>query len=247
MTEAKPLFSILMISYNHVQFIKAAIESVKNQTYKNWELIINDDCSTDGTFELATALSKKDKRIRVYRNKTNLTTPKNRAEAAKYVRGELVSHLDSDDMLYPHSIEYMVNALNSHPDVALMYSDRCIIDVKNNVLSYHKEPDYQTNLAYFGWKHFGVYRKSIYDTTKGYNTQITSACEDGDLFMQIAENHKFMRVPHVLYYHRATNSNQSSKNNHCSTCPDRPVCNYIKIWSKHAKYDPITFTPLKND
>ena len=51
----KPLVSIMMICYNNVQFIKAAIDSVKTQTYDNWELVVNDDCSTDGTYEIGRA------------------------------------------------------------------------------------------------------------------------------------------------------------------------------------------------
>lgn len=63
-----PLISVMMIAYNNVQFIKAAIESVQAQTYPNWELVINDDCSTDGTYELAQKLAEKDERIRVFQN-----------------------------------------------------------------------------------------------------------------------------------------------------------------------------------
>jgi len=244
MTE--PLFSVMMICYNNVQFIKAAIDSVKNQTYKNWELIINDDCSTDGTWELAQALAKSDGRIKVTQNAKNLMTPKNRAAASMLISGELIGHLDSDDMLYPYAIEYMVNAMNKHPDIALMYSDKSGINAEGKITAYDLMTDYQPNLAYFGWRPFGVYRKSIFDTTKGYNTELTGGCEDGDLFMQIAEKHKFMRVPYVLYYHRSHSTNTSPKNHSCKTCPDRPVCNYIRVWSKHAKVDHLTMLPLEN-
>jgi len=129
----KPLFSVMMICYNNVQFIKAAIDSVKTQTYENWELVINDDCSTDGTYELALKLSETDTRIRVYQNETNLMTPRNRAAASKHLKGEFVGHLDSDDMLYPHAIEYAVKALNDNPEVALIYSDTAGINSKGKI------------------------------------------------------------------------------------------------------------------
>lgn len=245
MNNSEPLFSVMMICYNNVQFIKAAIDSVKNQTYKNWELIINDDCSTDGTWELAQALAATDKRIKVSQNKQNLMTPKNRAAASKLVTGELVGHLDSDDMLYPYAIEYMVDAMNKHPDVALMYSDKSGIDSNGKITGYDLMTDYHSNLAFFGWRPFGVYRKSVFDTTDGYNTKLTGGCEDGDLFMQIAEKHKFMRVPYVLYYHRSHGNNTSPKNHSCNTCPDRPVCNYIRVWCKHAGKDHLTMLPLE--
>lgn len=246
MNEHKPLFSVMMICYNNVQFIKAAIDSVKNQTYQNWELIINDDCSTDGTWELAKALEKTDSRIKVSQNAQNLMTPKNRAAASELLSGELIGHLDSDDMLYPHAIEYMVDAMNKHPDIALMYSDKSGINAAGKIIAYDMMPDYHSNLAYFGWRHFGVYRKSVFNTTSGYNTKLTGGCEDGDLFMQIAEKHKFMRVPHVLYYHRSHSTNTSPKNHSCNTCQDRPICNYIRVWSKHAGVDHLTMLPLEN-
>jgi glycosyltransferase involved in cell wall biosynthesis len=241
----KPLVSIMMICYNNVQFIKAAIDSVKTQTYDNWELVVNDDCSTDGTYELAQKLSETDERIRVYQNEKNLMTPRNRAAASKHLKGELVGHLDADDMLYPHAIEYAVKALSDNPDIALVYSDTAGINSKGKITCYNLHTDADTNLAHFGWRPFGVYRMSVFKQTDGYNTKLTGGCEDGDLFMQITDKHKFMRVPHVLYYHRSHETNTSPKNHSCGTCPDRPVCNYIRIWSKHAKFDHITFKPLE--
>jgi glycosyltransferase involved in cell wall biosynthesis len=241
----KPLFSVMMICYNNVQFIKAAIDSVKAQTYDNWELVINDDCSTDGTYELAQKLAESDERIRVYQNEKNLMTPSNRAAASKHLLGDLVGHLDADDMFYPHAIEYMVKTFNDNPDVALVYSDTAGINAKGKITCYNLHTDADTNLAHFGWRHFGAYRMSVFKETEGYNTKLTGGCEDGDLFMQIVETRKFMRVPHVLYYHRSHDSNTSPKNHSCGTCPDRPVCNYIRVWCKHAKFDHITFKPLE--
>jgi glycosyltransferase involved in cell wall biosynthesis len=78
----KPLFSLMMICYNNVQFIKMSIDSVKTQTYENWELIIVDDRSSDGTYELAQKLAEGEPRIKVFQNAKNLMTPKNRAEAS---------------------------------------------------------------------------------------------------------------------------------------------------------------------
>jgi hypothetical protein len=148
-------------------------------------------------------------------------------------------------MLYPHAIEYAVKALNDNPDVALVYSDTAGINSKGKLTGYNMHTDADSNLAYFGWRPFGVYRMSVFKQTEGYNTKLTGGCEDGDLFMQITDKHKFMRVPHVLYYHRSHETNTSPKNHSCGSCPDRPVCNYIRIWSKHAKFDHITFKPLE--
>jgi len=210
-----PLISVMMIAYNNVQFIKAAIESVQAQTYPNWELVINDDRSTDGTYELAQKLAEKDERIRVYQNERNLKTPGNRAAAMAHIRGDFVGHLDTDDMLYPHALAMQYQYLMSHPDVALVYSDSSEIGVDGNVTSYTPSKDYEPNLSWFGWRHFGI------------------------------ERYKFARNPHVLHYHRSHASNTSTKNHKCDSCPDRPICNYIRVWTKHAKYDITTMKPIE--
>lgn len=242
-----PHVSILMLTYNGVQFLKAAIESVKQQTYKDWELIISDDGSTDGTWELAQIFAASDSRIKPYQNPKRLGIPGNRAAAFAVSRGELICHLDGDDELYPYSVATMVEAANANPDVALFQSDNAWMDSKGVVYQYHANKDPEPNLAHFGWRHFGMYRRSAYDTTNGYNTALISACEDGDLFMQIVEKHPFMRVPYVLYKHRWHDGNASNTNKKCDTCTERAICNYIRVWGKHAGVDHITYTPLQKE
>lgn len=240
-----PLVSVMMIAYNNVAYLKAAVDSVRKQTYTNWELVINDDCSTDGTWELAQKLAEADPRIRAFQNERNLKTPGNRAAAAKHLNGEFVGHLDADDMLYPYAIEHMMAFFAANPDVALAYSDMADINIKSKVTGYRAHPDESPNLSSHGWRHFGVYRMSAYKDTEGYNAKLTQGCEDGDLFLQIAEKHKFVRIPEVLYAYRSHGENNSTKNHKCESCPDRPVCNYVRIWSKHAGFDPVTFKPLE--
>lgn len=240
-----PLISVMMIAYNSVQYLKAAIDSVKAQTYPNWELVINDDCSTDGTYELAQKLSEEDKRIKVYQNERNLKTPGNRAAAMQHISGDFVCHLDADDMLYPHALAAQLQFLLRNQDVALVYSDYSEIGEDGNVTSYTVTKDYEPNLAWFGWRPFGMYRMAAYRQIKGYNNRLTQGCEDGDLFMQIAEKFKFARNPNVLYYHRSHGKNTSPRNYQCDSCPDRPVCNYIRVWAKHANYDPETMKPIE--
>lgn len=246
---SQPLVSLMMISYNNVAYLKAAIDSIRAQTYTNWEMVISDDCSTDGSWELAQVLGARDPRIKVVQTERNLKTPGNRAFAAKHLTGDLVGHIDADDTLFPYSVQTVVDYLDANPDIAMVYSDMAEINAAGVVTGYtvNKGPDPKPNLAFHGWRPFGVYRRSAYRTVSGYNDKLTQGCEDGDLFLQIAEEHKFAKIPQVLYSRRSHGANNSPKNHKCETCPDRPVCNYVRIWSKHAGYDPVTFTPLKKD
>jgi len=241
----KPLVSIIMISYNNVQYLKAAIDSVLNQTYENWELIISDDKSTDGAWELAQKLSEKDSRIKLYRNEVNLGIVKNRKIAFTKTKGDFIGHLDCDDMLYPYSIQTMLNYFDENPNAMLAQSDCAFMDNKSKVSNYSAHKDPEKNLVHFGWRHFGMYRREVMDSIDGYNDKISNACEDGDLFMQIAEKFEFIRVPEVLYKHRAHEFNQSTKNETCKDCSSREVCNYIRVWAKHANLDHITMQPLE--
>lgn len=249
---SKPLVSVIMLVYNNVQFLKAAIDSVLEQSYSNWELLINDDGSTDGAWELIQTLAELDSRIKPQQNAPKLGIPKNRKSAYDRSSGELVCHLDGDDALFPWSLETMVNHMEKDPDVAIAYSDFAWVDASGKVFSYYKTSDVQPNLAQMGasWRHLGMYRKSFYEKTEGINTKMMVACEDVDLFMQLAEVGKLLRVPYVLYKYRrhdkqttAADATLSSRN--CSTCTERSYCNYIRVWSKHAEFDHITWTSLK--
>jgi hypothetical protein len=63
--------------------------------------------------------------------------------------------------------------------------------------------------------------------------------------MQIAEKFPFIRVPMVLYKQRAHSNNSSPKNEKCGECKSRPICNYVRVWAKHANVDHITMKPLE--
>lgn len=102
-----PLVSVLMTAYNREKYIAEAIESVINQTYQNWELIIVDDCSKDNTVSIAKKYAATDNRILVYVNEKNLGDYPNRNKAASYAKGEFLMFVDSDDSIKSDAIEYI--------------------------------------------------------------------------------------------------------------------------------------------
>ena len=93
-----PLISIITPNYNCSRFIAETIESVLAQTYTNWEMIIVDDCSTDNSYEIALNYSKKDSRIKVYKNENNSGAAFSRNKAIEIAKGEYIAFLDSDDL-----------------------------------------------------------------------------------------------------------------------------------------------------
>lgn len=121
--ENEPLVSVLMTAYNREKYIFEAIQSVIASTYRNWELIIVDDCSIDATFKIATEFAKNDSRISVFVNETNLGDYPNRNHAASLARGEFIIYVDSDDKILPDGIKCIVQSMLLFPNASFgMYS-----------------------------------------------------------------------------------------------------------------------------
>ncbi|MBE7629133.1 glycosyltransferase family 2 protein [Tenacibaculum piscium] len=118
--------SIITPSYNSSTFIKQTIESVLNQTYENWEMIIVDDMSTDNSVEIIESYiekSPKDK-IRLIQNKTNSGPALTRNEAIKNAKGRYIAFLDSDDLWIPQKLEKQLHFMqtNNYPFTCTYYN-----------------------------------------------------------------------------------------------------------------------------
>lgn len=113
--------SIIMPSWNASKFINETINSVLTQSYKNWELIIVDDCSIDDTFEILKSFQKKDKRIQCYQLKQNSGPASARNLALNYASGRYIAFLDSDDLWIETKLENGVKTL-SKEDFGLLYT-----------------------------------------------------------------------------------------------------------------------------
>ncbi|MBO5632448.1 MAG: glycosyltransferase family 2 protein [Aeriscardovia sp.] len=96
--EKKQLVSIIMPTYRCGQFIAESIKAVQAQTYQNWELIIIDDCSNDGTVAIVLDFKKQDNRISLYQNASNSGAAISRNTALRYAKGRWIAFLDSDDL-----------------------------------------------------------------------------------------------------------------------------------------------------
>ena len=105
----KPLVSVLMPAYNAEKYIAEAIESILNQTYENFELIIADDASTDKTWSIICNYNNNDKRIVAVRNNKNLYIAGNRNKLVSLARGKYIAWQDADDISYRKRLERQVN------------------------------------------------------------------------------------------------------------------------------------------
>ena len=97
--------SIITPAYNAENFLPETIDSVLNQTFRDWELIVVDDCSTDRTFEIASAYAEKDPRVRVVRNEVNAGVAATRNHGLDVATGDYIAFVDSDDLWLPEKLE----------------------------------------------------------------------------------------------------------------------------------------------
>lgn len=131
--EKEDLVSIITAAYNAEQYLEETIKSVLNQTYKNWELIIVDDNSSDKTYEIASRYSQKDNRIKVVKLHKNLGPAAARNIAIKKSKGRYIAFLDSDDLWLPEKLILQTKFMKEKK-LCFCYCSYRIIDESNNIL-----------------------------------------------------------------------------------------------------------------
>lgn len=125
------LVSIIMPSWNTERFIAETIQSVIDQTYTNWELLIVDDCSSDNTDEIVASFE--DERIKYFHNEKNSGAALTRNRAMREAKGEWISFLDSDDLCTPEKLEHQIDFMKKN-GYTLSFTEYEKIDEESNPL-----------------------------------------------------------------------------------------------------------------
>ena len=203
-----PLVSVIMPAYNARRYIGEAVESVLAQTFTDFEFIIIDDGSTDGTKEILEGYAAKDKRIRLVRRpNTGYGVALN--EALGMSRGPLIARMDSDDICLPHRFEKQVKYLNDHDDCLLVGSRVLLIDPDGAPLFEmegieltHEEIDRKLMICGWAIVHPAVMmRRDAVLSIGGYKPEFVPV-EDHDLFLRLAEVGRLANLPEVLFKYR---------------------------------------------
>ena len=127
-TSSAPVVSVCIPTYNYSRYIRDAIQSVRSQTFRNLEIIVIDDCSTDNTYEKVRELMTLDDRIRYVINETRLGFAGNFARCVELATGEFVKIVCADDVIEPTCVEKMVKAMKDHDQVTLAACSRRLSD-----------------------------------------------------------------------------------------------------------------------
>ena len=116
MTPSTPIVTVAMVTHDSERFVVQAIESILAQDFRDFELLICDDCSGDRTCRHVAGF--RDDRIHAVRNERRIGEYANRNQAVRIARGELILFVDGDDYLYPHGLALMVKILRAFPEAA---------------------------------------------------------------------------------------------------------------------------------
>ena len=128
-----PLISIITPVYNAEKFINETIDSVRQQTYRHWELILVNDCSTDTSQSLIEAASREDTRIKVLNLEENSGAAVARNQGLDEAKGQYVAFIDSDDIWLPNKLEDQLRFMQDHQYV-FTYTDLALVDEKGQII-----------------------------------------------------------------------------------------------------------------
>lgn len=203
-----PKLTVLMAVYNGERFLRDAVESILNQTFCDFEFLIINDGSTDGTRDIL--LSYQDQRIRLVENECNIGLTKSLNIGLALARGEYIARQDADDISYPNRLQKQLEFLEAHTEVMLLGTQMRTID-KNNFPIGYVFPKAVTD---FGccWQmtldsafiHTSVMFKNSFILNKygGYNDKFITG-QDAELWLRISKEHKIANLPQVLVAHRS--------------------------------------------
>lgn len=202
-----PLVSVLMPAYNAEKYIGEAIESILNQSYKNLELIIIDDCSIDNTWNVIQEYSKKDKRIQLVKNRNNLKLSKTLNKGINLARGIFIARMDADDVSLPKRLELQVNYLLKNTEVGIVGGVMEITDINGCITGKREYPknDKLIRRNMFFYSPFShpliMIRASVLKLSGLYDPSYNPA-EDYELYFRIGLYTKFANLPSTLLRYR---------------------------------------------
>ena len=211
-----PLVSILIPTYNSVDFVEDTVRSIMNQTYTNIEIVIVDDASTDGTMKILEKLSKEDKRIKLSQNKKNLGITDNMNNGIHKCIGKYIAILDGDDWAYPYRIEEQVKLMEKDEEVVLCAGYMDICDENLNVKTTRTYPlkDKEIRRAMVKYDPIShpssMWRKDALLKTDLYSKNFP-ICRDYDLIVRISKFGKYENIPKSLIKYRVRKDSETGK------------------------------------
>jgi glycosyltransferase involved in cell wall biosynthesis len=228
------LVSVIIPNYNHAQYLSDAIQSVLNQTYHNFEIIVVDDGSTDNSREVIGRFGNQVRAI--FQQNQGLSAARN--TGIRVARGAYIGVLDADDMYEPNFMMILVSLLQNHPEADGIYCGYQFVDHLNNPLPQIEARSIPSDRLYqdlvdgnFLVPESMFVRRHCYETI-GLFDESLRALEDVDMWLRITGQYKIIGTTHILTRHRILPGSMS-------TDPTRQFQNRLAVVKKHFGPEPL--------
>lgn len=197
-----PKVSLIMSVYNGRKHVRKAIESVLDQTCADFEFIIIDDASTDGTSAVLDAFVAKDQRVKVIKNPVNIGLTKSLNKALEIAGGQYIARMDADDICLPERLEKQLAYMENHRDVGALGTNIKIIDDHDNIIKIPNLPknNFETYLRRKNVFIHGslMFRKQVLLDANGYDPKM-KLTQDYELLLRLSEKTRLFCLPDCLY------------------------------------------------
>lgn len=212
-----PKLTVLMSVYNGERYLRDAVESVLHQTFTDFEFVIVDDGSQDGTWELLQDWAVRDPRIVLLRNEENLGLTKSLNKGLYLARGEYIARQDADDVSLSHRLEKQVAVLEERPDVVLVSANMDLMDADGRVWRRPRRAGSPGLVAwlllfcnYLGGHSQVMFRRQTVLDLGGY-AEDRPCSQDYELWLRLAEVGKVVILPDVLLLYRTHGESVTSR------------------------------------
>jgi glycosyltransferase involved in cell wall biosynthesis len=211
MTE-NPSISVVMPVYNALPFLDESIKSILGQTLSDFEFVILDDASTDGSLELVQQWSLRDTRIHLHESKKQLGLAASSNAVVAKARATLVARMDADDIAHPERLHRQMNVMKDHPDVVVIGTLCNGIDAGGREVRPRDRWRLLRRSNLIPFPHgSAMFRREVFYQVGGYDEKAIGG-EDQDLFLKMAACGRVLTLPDILYSYRYHSSNATLGN-----------------------------------
>lgn len=201
-----PEISVVMPVYNAAPYLDAAVESILGQTFANFEFVILDDASTDGSTERLREWASRDQRIRLIEEKRNLGPAGSSEKVACAATAPFVARMDADDISHPDRLREELAVFEQHSDAGVVACLCSFIDANGRKLRSSDRWRLVRRSPFVPFAHGSMmYRRDVFDQAGGYRREC-EYWEDQDLITRMSEVAPVMVIPRALYQYRISPS-----------------------------------------
>ena len=227
-----PIISVILPVFNGDKYLRESIESICNQTFLDWELLIVDDGSSDNSSEIAKEISSTDSRINYIKHDTNKGLPDTLNTGLKIAKGKYIARMDQDDISMPKRFEEQYNFLEKNSDIFLVGSGYAPFNNDGHRTNiFHPKSSIEIAWKFITNTYFChpsvMFRKEVIDNLGGYPK--TSA-EDFALFSKIVQKHKCTNLQKIIIKYREHPENLSHQTK------DKIILSVYETFNKNFLY-----------